>query len=126
MNMAISQSRSLRKSTGARYKRILLTKKKHSNANKPNLPKIGEEKRKTIRTRGGNDKHVLLQSEFANIAEKGKISKIKIETVVENSANTNFVRRNVLTKGAIIETKKGKAIITNSPAQDGFVNAKLQ
>lgn len=124
--MAISQSRSLRKETGARYKKILLKKKKHSQANKPNLPKIGIEKRKTIRTRGGNSKQVLLQTEFANIAEKGKISKVKIETVAENPANRNFVRRNILTKGTIIETKKGKAVITNSPGQDGFVNAKLQ
>ncbi len=124
--MAISQSRSLRKETGARYKKVLLKKKLHSHSNKPNLPKIGIEKRKTIRTRGGNTKHILLQTEFVNIAEKGKISKVKIETVIENSANRNFVRRNILTKGTVIETKKGKAIITNSPGQDGFVNAKLQ
>ena len=124
--MAISQNRSLRKETGARYKKVLLKKRQYSQANEPNLPKIGTEKRKIIRTRGGNSKQILLQTEFVNISEKGKISKIKIDNVVENPANRNFVRRNILTKGTIIETKKGKAIITNSPGQDGFVNAKLQ
>ena len=35
------------------------------------------------------------------------------------------VRRNILTKGAIIETDAGKAKITNRPGQEGTVNAVL-
>jgi len=45
--------------------------------------------------------------------------------VLENPANRHFVRRNILTKGTIIETVKGKAKITGRPGQEGMVNAVL-
>ncbi len=46
--MAISQNRSLRKETGARYKKVLLKKRQYSQANEPNLPKIGTEKKRLL------------------------------------------------------------------------------
>jgi small subunit ribosomal protein S8e len=46
-------------------------------------------------------------------------------TVTENPANKNFVRRNILTKGAVVATDLGKAKITSRPGQDGEVNAIL-
>ncbi|MEA1999387.1 MAG: 30S ribosomal protein S8e, partial [Euryarchaeota archaeon] len=36
-----------------------------------------------------------------------------------------FARRNITTKGAVIETELGDAVVTNRPGQDGIVNAKL-
>ncbi|MEK6949175.1 MAG: 30S ribosomal protein S8e, partial [Nanoarchaeota archaeon] len=48
-----------------------------------------------------------------------------IKTISGNPANRHFVRRNIMTKGAIIETEKGKARITSRPGQDGAVNAVL-
>ena len=45
--------------------------------------------------------------------------------VVENPANRHFVRRNIMTKGTVIETEKGKARITSRPGQDGTINAVL-
>lgn len=123
--MAISQGRSLRKSTGGRFKARLLKKKKHSLAKKPILPKIDNKKDKTIRVRGGNIKKVLLQTNEVNISSGKKIIKGKLENVVENPANRNFVRRNILTKGTIVQTDKGNVVITNRPGKDGFVNAKL-
>ena len=45
--------------------------------------------------------------------------------VVENKANKDFVRMNILTKGAIIETDLGKAKITSRPGQSGSINAIL-
>ncbi len=55
----------------------------------------------------------------------GATKKAKIETVEENSANPNYVRRNLLTKGAIIKTEIGRARIVSRPGQDGVINAVL-
>jgi len=52
-------------------------------------------------------------------------SKTDIITVVENPANIHYVRRNILTKGAIVNTKLGKARITSRPGQSGVINAVL-
>ncbi|MBP2146305.1 ribosomal protein S8E [Methanofollis sp. W23] len=43
----------------------------------------------------------------------------------ENPADINYVRRNLLTKGAIIKTEIGRARVRSRPGQDGVVNAVL-
>ncbi|MEK6848627.1 MAG: 30S ribosomal protein S8e, partial [Nanoarchaeota archaeon] len=40
-------------------------------------------------------------------------------------ANRHFIRRNIMTKGSVIDTELGKARITSRPGQDGVVNAVL-
>ncbi|MBS3064464.1 MAG: hypothetical protein J4472_01505 [DPANN group archaeon] len=50
---------------------------------------------------------------------------IYFTNVVENSANRHFVRMNVVTKGAVIETEDGLAKVTNRPSRTGIVNAIL-
>jgi small subunit ribosomal protein S8e len=45
--------------------------------------------------------------------------------VKNNPANPFFARRNITTKGAVIETDIGDAIVTSRPGQDGIVNARL-
>jgi small subunit ribosomal protein S8e len=50
---------------------------------------------------------------------------VKIETVKDNKANLHYMRRSILTKGAVIKTELGDARITNRPGQDGVVNAIL-
>jgi small subunit ribosomal protein S8e len=55
----------------------------------------------------------------------GETKRAKIETVVENRADPNYMRRNILTRGAIIKTELGKARVVSRPAQDGVVNAVL-
>ena len=42
-----------------------------------------------------------------------------------NSANPNYVRRNIITKGAIVETPEGNAKVTSRPGQDGVINGIL-
>lgn len=123
--MAISQFRSKRKLTGGLYKRI--RKKRLSDLGRePTFTKLGERKVRILRERGGREKIILLSEKFVNIVDKkGKCYKIEIKGVVENTADRHFVRRNLLTKGAIIETEKGKARITNRPGQEGIVNAVL-
>ena len=43
----------------------------------------------------------------------------------ETPSNRFFARQNILTKGTIVETNKGKARITNRPTQEGVVNGIL-
>ena len=52
-----------------------------------------------------------------------KATKSKILSVKDNPANQHFVRRNTITKGAVVETEAGLARITSRPGQDGVVNA---
>ena len=54
-----------------------------------------------------------------------KFSPAKVKAVVECSANRHYVRRNIMVRGAIVETEKGKARVTSRPGQDGTVNAVL-
>ena len=54
-----------------------------------------------------------------------KVKKAKIKVVVENKANVNFVRRNIITKGSVVNTKLGKVRVTSRPGQEGFVNGVL-
>jgi len=120
------QGRSSRKPTGGRYKRSS-GKKKFEIGRPSTTTHIGEERRKLQRVRGGNSKVKLFRSLFANVTDKtsGKTQKAKIETVVENTANQHYIRRNIITKGAVIKTEIGDAIVTARPGQDGVINAVL-
>jgi small subunit ribosomal protein S8e len=80
---------------------------------------------KKVRTRGGKEKDKLKNAGYANLLVDGKYQKVKIKGVVESKDNRNFARLNILTKGTIIETELGKAIVINRPGKEGFVNAKL-
>ena len=124
--MAIVQARSKRKASGGRYTSTL-SKRKHMIGRLASMTKVGMAKLKKVRTKGGGVKGKLLSVETANVFDPKtkKASKAKIKNVVENPANRYFVRRNVITKGTIIETEKGKAKVTSRPGQDGTVNAVL-
>lgn len=122
----ISQHRSKRKVSGGRYQDGR-KKKLYEKASNPALTKVDEKvKARVVKTRGGNFKVKALTVAFANVTgTDNKVSKVKVKAVVENNANRNYVRRNILNKGAIIETEKGNAKVTSRPAQDGIVNAIL-
>jgi len=122
--MAIVHSKSRTKPTGGL--RRLHRKKKKFDLGRPFVPVIvGEETRKTIRTKGGNTKERLLKAETVNICHGKKTIRATVKKVVENSSNPFFVRRNIITKGAIIETDKGYARVTSRPGQDGQLSAIL-
>ena len=55
----------------------------------------------------------------------GKVSKSKILRVIHSPANRDYERRGVLTRGAIVETEAGEAMVTSKPTDDGVVNAVL-
>ncbi|KYK25155.1 30S ribosomal protein S8e, partial [Thermoplasmatales archaeon SM1-50] len=91
------------------------------------LTTLGPMKRKAIRTRGHNRKSRVLTADTAYVIDQktNKTTKTEIITVLENSANVHYVRRNIMNKGAIINTKLGKAKITSRPGQSGVINAIL-
>lgn len=93
----------------------------------PSFTLIGEERLKLIRTRGGNAKVRMLKAKFANVVDPAtkKMARAKIVTVRRNAANPNYVQRNIINKGAVIQTEMGLAKVTSRPGQDGIVNAVL-
>lgn len=124
--MAIWHLRSKRKPSGKLLKR--LRKKRKCDRGSPFIEtKVGSRKAKLQRVRGGNFKIRLFSIDVANVSDPktGKTKKSKILTVVENPANPHYVRRNVITKGAIIKTEDGLAKVTSRPDQTGVVNAQL-
>jgi small subunit ribosomal protein S8e len=114
-----------RKITGGKY-HASRKRKKREMPGQPRVTKLGKEKKKKMRTFGGNTKTVLLTTDIANVVDKkGKTKKAKIKNVLETPSNRFLARRNILTKGAVIETELGKAKITNKPSQEGNVQAVL-
>ena len=115
-----------RKITGGKY-HARRKKRLHELMSQTRIVKLGRNKAKKIRTRGGKLKPVLLSGEFANIIDKKshKSKKAKIKNVLETPSNRFLARQNILVKGAIIETELGKARITNRPSQEGSVEAVL-
>jgi small subunit ribosomal protein S8e len=122
----LTHSRPNRKISGGKY-RSYRKDKLYERAGFPTFTKLGETIKKITKARGYNKKIRLLNVDFVNVIDKktNKASKVKIITVVENPANRHFVRRNIITKGSVVETEKGRARITSRPGQDGCVNAVL-
>ena len=122
--MAITQTRSKRSVSGGRYKSYR-KKRVYETARSPTSTKIGKTQTKVKTVKGGAKKISLLNVNTVNLKSKNKNLKAKILTVKESPANRHFIRRNILTKGTIIETDKGVAKITNRPGQEGTINAIL-
>ncbi len=85
--------------------------------------RVGDkEVRMVVRTRGGNRKVKLKKAAYVNVVTKeGKTRRAKILRVIE-SHNPEFVRMDIITKGAVLETEIGKVKVTNRVGQDGVVN----
>lgn len=124
--MGISSRRSTRKTTGGRY--IGFRKKRLSDiARPPTLTKLSKKSTSEFRIKAGRLKKILLNADVANVYDPKtkKYQVVKIKTVVENPANRNFVRRNIITRGTILETEIGKAKVTSRPGQVATLNAVL-
>lgn len=79
-----------------------------------------------MRQRGGGLKSGVIFADFANVADSsGKAKKAKILRVKKSPANRDYERRGVITKGAVLETEAGEALVTSRPTDDGVVNAVL-
>ncbi|MBI1935689.1 30S ribosomal protein S8e [Candidatus Woesearchaeota archaeon] len=124
--MALSQSRPKRKQSGARYKDYR-KKRQHELGREPSFTKLGKKRVQILRVMGANRKLRMLGADTANLYDpKSKSFKqIRIKTITDNPANRHFIRRNIMTKGSVIDTELGKARITSRPGQDGVINAVL-
>ncbi len=124
--MAISQGKSTRSPSGARNV-ANRGKRKSELGRDPAETRVDEKRLRKIRTRGGNEKLRLAAANKINLTDvkSGKTQVTDILGVIENDANPNYVRRNIITKGAIVETPEGNAKVTSRPGQDGVINGIL-
>ena len=124
--MAISQGKSIRSPSGARNV-ANRGKRKSELGRDPAETRVDDKNLRKIRTRGGNEKLRLAAANKINLTDvkSGKTQLTDILGVIENNANPNYVRRNIITKGAVVETPEGNAKVTSRPGQDGVVNGIL-
>ncbi len=82
-----------------------------------------QSKSKRVRTRGGNVRDKMQYAAYANLLSGKAYKKVKIKAIMESKDNRNFARLNIITKGTVIDTEDGKAMVTNRPGKEGFINA---
>ena len=89
--------------------------------------KLGIEKKKIIRTRGGNEKIKLFSMDTINVVnpKTNKIKNVTIKGVETNICSIDYKRRSIITKGAILETEIGYVKVTSRPGQDGQLNGVM-
>lgn len=118
------QRKSKRSSTGKKTKSY--KKKKKYQRGRDFLPaRLGEFRVVKNKVKGTGEKKIVFSTDVVSVAKDGKVEKAKIEEVLENTADSHYVRRNIITKGAVLRTDKGKVVVTNRPGQHGTVNGKF-
>ena len=120
------QFRSKRRTTGGKFK-IAHKKRKYRLGRIPIETKIGEERKKIVRTRGGNIKIKSYSMDLINVtdAKANTTTRVSVKGLDVNTASVDYQRRSILTKGAIVETKLGKVKVTSRPGQTGQLNGIL-
>ncbi len=120
---------SRRKPSGGRLKRPsrYRGKRKTEVASEEQLAYVGEaDARKNYRKRAGLQTVRLLAVNQINVNTKdGKTIRATVKNVVGNDADPNYVRRNIVTKGAVLETDKGLVRVTSRPGMHGVVSGVL-
>jgi small subunit ribosomal protein S8e len=94
----------------------------------PHEPVLGKDNKIVVRrVRGGTLKLSIKNTDFiiVNDIHNKKTIKTKIIRVLENSANKDYERRGVLSKGALVETELGIVRVVSRPGQHGSMNAIL-
>jgi small subunit ribosomal protein S8e len=124
--MALWHLRSKRKPTGGRLQRVR-KKRRTDRGNLPTETRIGKRHVLKNKATGGSVKLKLSSVELINVADPktGKVKRVKVVSVKENKANPHYIRRNIVTKGAVVETEAGLARVTSRPGQQGIANAVL-
>ena len=124
--MSLWQGLSTRKPSGGRLIRAR-KKLRFEVAPEDAETKLGAHTQKLIRARGASQKVKLLATDKISVTDPktGKASQATIKTVTENGANIHAVRRNILTKAAVVDTDKGKVKITSRPGQSGTLSGVL-
>ena len=126
--MALWQGKSKKKASGGKYWPFR-KKRARELGQDPIYAKLSEkDNRKPVRQRSARKttkRTTIIGASHASINIGNKAKKVKILSVKENPANRHFVRRNIITKGAIINTDAGLAKVTSRPTRDGVVSAIL-
>ncbi|MFT7616012.1 MAG: small subunit ribosomal protein S8e [Candidatus Woesearchaeota archaeon] len=124
--MAIDRTTSLRKATGGR-KDTYRKSRQYAKVNKPILTKIGTTKARENRTIGGGAKFKLIAVNKISVADPKKktVTIADVKDVIENGANRNFIIRDIINKGAILETSAGKVRVTSRPGQTGALSGVI-
>ena len=122
--MAVRHDRSDTKKSGGKTRRYRKSKK-YDLGSEFSSPSLGETRTEKKDAKGNTEKTIVRTENKVNLAVDGEVKKAEIESVEDNPANANYVRRSLLTKGTIIQTSEGKARITSRPGQDGLVNGQL-
>jgi small subunit ribosomal protein S8e len=102
-------------------------KRKYGMGGRPADTTVGSVKKKKVKVKGTKTKLKLFSEKFINTIVDGKPIKCEIVTVKENPANKDYVRRNIITKGALLlakgpDGKELKIKVTSSPGQHGVLN----
>ena len=117
---------SKRKITGGK-KRSHRTKRVYERGGFAAETSLGDPFRVERIARGSTKKTKLLYEKYANVTDRVKnaTAKVEIVRVINNPVNPDYNRRRIITKGALIETPLGEAVVTSRPGQDGLINAVL-
>lgn len=121
---------SRRKPSGGRLKRPsrYRGKRKTEISSENQFAFVGDkDARKLYRKTAGSQTVRVLSVKNINVnkPKEGKTVRAKITNVVRNDADTNYVRRNIVTKGAIVETDVGQVRVTSRPGMHGVVSGIL-
>ena len=121
--MGLWQGRSRRKPTGGRL-RPFRKKRRFEIAREFQFATIGGGYVKKYRVRGANRKLRVMTVSAINVYDPAtkKMQVAKVLTVRENKANPNYVQRNIITRGAVVETDLGLVEVRSRPGQDGVLN----
>ena len=81
--------------------------------------------RRKARGLGTLQKVKLRSDRVVQVMKSGKAHELEMITVVENKADRQFARNNIITKGAVLKAKEGPAEVfvkvTNRPGQHGMI-----
>jgi small subunit ribosomal protein S8e len=124
--MALWQGSSQRSKTG-RHIRFNRGKRRFEIGREVHEATIGKPSVKAISGRANISKFAVKTTNIAYVLDPKthKATKTEIITVVDNPANINYIRRNIITKGAVLNTPLGHARVTSRPGQTGVVHAVL-
>ena len=96
-------------------------------ASEEQLAYVGEaDARKNYRKRSGSQTVRTLSVNQVNVNMKGgKTVRATVKNVVGNDADPNYIRRNIVTKGAVLDTDQGLVKVTSRPGMHGVVSGVL-
>ncbi|MFB6294926.1 MAG: 30S ribosomal protein S8e [Candidatus Nanohaloarchaea archaeon] len=122
--MSQRHTRSQRKKTGGRTRRHRKPKK-YEQGGEFTATTVGSHRVERSTAGGGTVKTRVKQIDTVNLAMNGEVEQVTVTGVHDNPANPDYVRRDIITRGAVLETEEGLARVTSRPGQDGSVDAVL-